>query len=51
MSRPFRPRCRTKESQRRRPTVALEERIDEIVDRVDKARANHGRPASALEEI
>jgi tetratricopeptide (TPR) repeat protein len=52
MSPRFRHRTTKKESRRwPRPTVAaLEERIDEIMDRVQKAGADHVERAAALEE-
>jgi shikimate kinase len=52
MSLPFRHRTTKKESRRpRRPTVAaLEERIEGIMDRVEKAGDNHGERVAVLEE-
>jgi len=53
MSRPFRHRTTTKKESRRSPcptAAALEERIDEIMDRVEKAGANHAERVAALEE-
>lgn len=52
MSLPFRHRTTKKESRRSpRPTAAtLEERIDEIMDRVQEAGANHAERVAALEE-
>ena len=53
MSRPSRHRTTTKKESRRSPcptAAALEERIDEIMDRVEKAGANHAERVAALEE-
>lgn len=51
MSPRFRHRTTKKESRRRpRPTAALEERIDEIMDRVASAGDDHVERAAVLEE-
>jgi hypothetical protein len=51
MPRPFRHRTTKKDSRRsRRPAAALEERTDEIMDRVQQAGDNHAERAAALEE-
>ena len=51
MPRPFRRRMTKKESRRSpRPAVALEERIEEIMDRVQQAGDNKVERVAALEE-
>ena len=51
MPRPFRRRTTKKESRRSpRPAVALEERIEEIMDRVQQAGDNKVERVAALEE-